>query len=207
MTEDKKQKTPAAEQADTATQESGKQAEDKERSACGRARESAEPTDGKESAKSAEREENAEPTDGKESTKSANGEESAEPPEWEVNAKPADGEESAEPPEGDASAKPEDGHAAEAERAAPVRAVFGVSSDSGVDHRPAYGKDKYSFLWGLLSFFAPVVAFALRNLWRRTYPLRSKSILIGSVLGIVFYVALFATAVALIVVKINLYKP
>ena len=153
MTEDKKQKTPAAEQADTATQESGKQADDKERSACGRARES---------------------------------------------AKPADGDE---------SAKPEKGHAAEAENAAPVRAVFGVSADSGVDHRPAYGKDKYSFLWGLLSFFAPVVAFALRNLWRRTYPLRSKSILIGSVLGIVFYVALFATAVALIVVKINLYKP
>lgn len=179
MTEDKK-KTPAAEQTDTATQESGKQAEDKERSACGHARES------------------AEPTDGKDGTKPVNGEESAEPPEGEVNAKPADGEE---------SAKPEDGHAAEAERAAPVRAVFGVSSDSGVDHRPAYGKDKYSFLWGLLSFFAPVVAFALRNLWRRTYPLRSKSILIGSVLGIVFYVALFATAVALIVVKINLYKP
>ena len=153
MTEDKKQKTPAAEQTDTATQESGKQAEDKECSACGRARESAEPTDGHE------------------------------------------------------SAKPEEGHAAEAENAAPVRAVFGVSADSGVDHRPAYGKDKYSFLWGLLSFFAPVVAFALRNLWRRTYPLRSKSILIGSVLGIVFYVALFATAVALIVVKINLYKP
>lgn len=163
MTEDKKQKTSAAEQANSAaTQESGKQEEGKERSACGRARES------------------------------------AEPPEWEVNAKPADGEESAEP---------EAGHAAEAENAAPVRAVFGVSADSGVDHRPAYGKDKYSFLWGLLSFFAPVVAFALRNLWRRTYPLRSKSILIGSVLGIVFYVALFATAVALIVVKINLYKP
>lgn len=162
MTEDKKQKTPAAEQTDTATQESGKQAEDKERSACGRARESAEPTDVEES------------------------------------AKPEDGHE---------SAKPEEGHAAEAENAAPVRAVFGVSADSGVDHRPAYGKDKYSFLWGLLSFFAPVVAFALRNLWRRTYPLRSKSILIGSVLGIVFYVALFATAVALIVVKINLYKP
>ena len=153
MTKDKKQKTSAAEQADTATQESGKQAEDKEHSACGRARESAEPTDV------------------------------------------------------DESAKPEEGHAAEAENAAPVRAVFGVSADSGVDHRPAYGKDKYSFLWGLLSFFAPVVAFALRNLWRRTYPLRSKSILIGSVLGIVFYVALFATAVALIVVKINLYKP
>ena len=154
MTEDKKQKTSAAEQADSAaTQESGKQAEDKEHSACGRARESAEPTDGEE------------------------------------------------------SAKPENGHAAEAENAAPVRAVFGVSADSGVDHRPAYGKDKYSCLWGLLSFFAPVVAFALRNLWRRTYPLRSKSILIGSVLGIVFYVALFATAVALIVVKINLYKP
>lgn len=162
MTEDKKQKTPAAEQTDTATQESGKQAEDKECSACGRARESAEPTDVEES------------------------------------AKPEDGHE---------SAKPENGHAAEAENAAPVRAVFGVSADSGVDHRPAYGKDKYSFLWGLLSFFAPVVAFALRNLWRRTYPLRSKSILIGSVLGIVFYVALFATAVALIVVKINLYKP
>lgn len=162
MTEDKKQKTPAAEQADTATQESGKQAEDKERSACGRARES---------------------------------------------AVPADGEESAKPTDGEESAKPENGHAAEAENAAPVRAVFGVSADSGVDHRPAYGKDKYSFLWGLLSFFAPVVAFALRNLWRRTYPLRSKSILIGSVLGIVFYVALFATAVALIVVKINLYKP
>lgn len=163
MTEDKKQKTSAAEQTNgAATQESGKQAEDKERSACGRARESAEPTDGEES------------------------------------AKPTDGEE---------SAKPENGHAAEAENAAPVRAVFGVSADSGVDHRPAYGKDKYSFLWGLLSFFAPVVAFALRNLWRRTYPLRSKSILIGSVLGIVFYVALFATAVALIVVKINLYKP
>lgn len=154
MTEDKKQKTSAAEQADSAaTQESGKQADDKERSACGRARES---------------------------------------------AKPADGDE---------SVKPEEGHAAETENAAPVRAVFGVSADSGVDHRPAYGKDKYSFLWGLLSFFAPVVAFALRNLWRRTYPLRSKSILIGSVLGIVFYVALFATAVALIVVKINLYKP
>lgn len=162
MTEDKKQKTSAAEQANTATQESGKQAEGKERSACGRARESAEPTDVEES------------------------------------AKPEDGHE---------SAKPEEGHAAEAENAAPVRAVFGVSADSGVDHRPAYGKDKYSFLWGLLSFFAPVVAFALRNLWRRTYPLRSKSILIGSVLGIVFYVALFATAVALIVVKINLYKP
>ena len=162
MTEDKKQKTSAAEQTDTATQESGKQAEDKEHSACGRARESAEPTDVEES------------------------------------AKPEDGHE---------SAKPEEGHAAEAENAAPVRAVFGVSADSGVDHRPAYGKDKYSCLWGLLSFFAPVVAFALRNLWRRTYPLRSKSILIGSVLGIVFYVALFATAVALIVVKINLYKP
>ena len=162
MTEDKKQKTSAAEQADTATQESGKQAEDKEHSACGRARESAEPTDGEESAK---------------------------------------------PENGHESAKPKEGHAAEAENAAPVRAVFGVSADSGVDHRPAYGKDKYSCLWGLLSFFAPVVAFALRNLWRRTYPLRSKSILIGSVLGIVFYVALFATAVALIVVKINLYKP
>lgn len=172
MTEDKKQKTSAAEQADSAaTQESGKQAEDKERSACGRARESAVPTDGEE------------------------------------RAKPADGDESAEPADGEESAKPENGHAAEAENAAPVRAVFGVSADSGVDHRPAYGKDKYSFLWGLLSFFAPVVAFALRNLWRRTYPLRSKSILIGSVLGIVFYVALFATAVALIVVKINLYKP
>lgn len=162
MTEDKKQKTPAAEQTDTAMQESGKQAEDKERSACGCVRESAKPTDGVESAKHADVKE---------------------------------------------SAKPEEGHAAEAENAAPVRAVFGVSADSGVDHRPAYGKDKYSFLWGLLSFFAPVVAFALRNLWRRTYPLRSKSILIGSVLGIVFYVALFATAVALIVVKINLYKP
>lgn len=163
MTKDKKQKTSAAEQANSAaTQESGKQEEGKERSACGRARESAEPTDVDES------------------------------------AKPEDGHE---------SAKPEEGHAAEAENAAPVRAVFGVSADSGVDHRPAYGKDKYSFLWGLLSFFAPVVAFALRNLWRRTYPLRSKSILIGSVLGIVFYVALFATAVALIVVKINLYKP
>lgn len=171
MTEDKKQKTSAAEQADTATQESGKQAEDKERSACGRARESAVPTDGEE------------------------------------RIKPADGDESAEPADGEESAKPGEGHAAEAENAAPVRAVFGVSADSGVDHRPAYGKDKYSFLWGLLSFFAPVVAFALRNLWRRTYPLRSKSILIGSVLGIVFYVALFATAVALIVVKINLYKP
>ena len=172
MTEDKKQKTSAAEQADSAaTQESGKQAEDKERSACGRARESAVPTDGEE------------------------------------RAKPEDGDESAEPADGEESAKPEKGHAAEAENAAPVRAVFGVSADSGVDHRPAYGKDKYSFLWGLLSFFAPVVAFALRNLWRRTYPLRSKSILIGSVLGIVFYVALFATAVALIVVKINLYKP
>ena len=181
MTEDKKQKTSAAEQADSAaTQESGKQAENKERSACGRARESAVPTDGEERAK---------PEDGDES------------------AEPADGDESAEPADGEESAKPEEGDAAEAENAAPVRAVFGVSADSGVDHRPAYGKDKYSFLWGLLSFFAPVVAFALRNLWRRTYPLRSKSILIGSVLGIVFYVALFATAVALIVVKINLYKP
>ena len=68
--------------------------------------------------------------------------------------------------------------------------------------RLRFGKDKYSFLWGLLSFFAPLVAFALRNLWRRNYPLRAKSMLIGSILGIIFYLALFATAIALICVKV-----
>ena len=88
------------------------------------------------------------------------------------------------------------------QREEPVRAVFGVSSDGGTDMRLRFGKDKYSFLWGLLSFFAPLVAFALRNLWRRNYPLRAKSMLIGSILGIIFYLALFATAIALICVKV-----
>ena len=90
--------------------------------------------------------------------------------------------------------------------AEPVRAVFGVSSDGGTDVRPRFGEDKYSFLWGLLSFFAPVVAFALRNLWRRSYPMRAKSMLIGSILGIVFYIALFVTAIALIVTRVILSK-
>ncbi len=89
----------------------------------------------------------------------------------------------------------------EVEEKEPVRAVFGVSSE-GTDYRPRFGEDKYSFLWGLLSFFAPIVAFALRNLWRKNYPLRSRSMLIGSILGIVFYLALFATAIALICVKV-----
>lgn len=87
-----------------------------------------------------------------------------------------------------------------------VRAEFGVSSDGTADVRPRFGEDKYSFLWGLLSFFAPVVAFALRNLWRRSYPMRAKSMLIGSMLGIVFYIALFVTAIALIVTRVILSK-
>ena len=87
-----------------------------------------------------------------------------------------------------------------------VRAVFGVSSDGGTDVRPRFGNDKYSLLWGILSFFAPIVAYALRNLWRANYPMRSKSMLIGSVLGIVFYVALFITAIALIVTRFALSK-
>ena len=88
----------------------------------------------------------------------------------------------------------------------PVRAVFGVSSDGGTDVRPRFGNDKYSLLWGILSFFAPIVAYALRNLWRANYPMRSKSMLIGSILGIVFYVALFITAIALIVTRFALSK-
>lgn len=87
-----------------------------------------------------------------------------------------------------------------------VRAEFGVSSDGTADVRLRFGEDKYSFLWGLLSFFAPVVAFALRNLWRRSYPMRAKSMLIGSILGIVFYIALFVTAIALIVTRVILSK-
>ena len=87
-----------------------------------------------------------------------------------------------------------------------VRAEFGVSSDGTTDVRPRFGEDKYSFLWGLLSFFAPVVAFALRNLWHRSYPMRAKSMLIGSILGIVFYIALFVTAIALIVTRVILSK-
>lgn len=87
-----------------------------------------------------------------------------------------------------------------------VRAEFGVSSDGTADVRPRFGEDKYSFLWGLLSFFAPVVAFALRNLWRRNYPMRAKSMLIGSILGIVFYIALFVAAIALIVTRVILSK-
>lgn len=87
-----------------------------------------------------------------------------------------------------------------------VRAEFGVSSDGTTDVRPRFGEDKYSFLWGLLSFFAPVVAFALRNIWRRNYPMRAKSMLIGSILGIVFYIALFVTAIALIVTRVILSK-
>ena len=87
-----------------------------------------------------------------------------------------------------------------------VRAVFGVSSDGGTDVRPRFGNDKYSLLWGILSFFAPIVAYALRNLWRANYPMRSKSMLIGSILGIVFYVALFITAIALIVTRFALSK-
>lgn len=87
-----------------------------------------------------------------------------------------------------------------------VRAVFGVSSDGGTDVRPRFGNDKYSLLWGILSFFAPIVAYALRNLWRANYPMRSKSMLIGSILGIVFYAALFITAVALIVTRFALSK-
>ena len=94
----------------------------------------------------------------------------------------------------------EEGGKESAAEQAPVRAVFGVSSDDGRDVR-VYGKDNYSFLWGLLAFFAPVVAFALRNLWKRNYPLRAKSMLIGSVLGIIFYIALFSTAIALIVLR------
>ena len=90
--------------------------------------------------------------------------------------------------------------------AEPVRAVFGVSSDGGTDVRPRFGNDKYSLLWGILSFFAPIVAYALRNLWRANYPMRSKSMLIGSILGIVFYVALFITAIALIVTRFALSK-
>lgn len=87
-----------------------------------------------------------------------------------------------------------------------VRAVFGVSSDGGTDVRPRFGNDKYSLLWGILSFFAPIVAYALRNLWRANYPMRSKSMLIGSILGIVFYVALFITAIALIVTRFAMSK-
>ena len=87
-----------------------------------------------------------------------------------------------------------------------VRAVFGASSDGGTDVRPRFGNDKYSLLWGILSFFAPIVAYALRNLWRANYPMRSKSMLIGSILGIVFYVALFITAIALIVTRFALSK-
>ncbi len=87
-----------------------------------------------------------------------------------------------------------------------VRAVFGVSSDGGTDVRPRFGNDKYSLLWGILSFFAPIVAYALRNLWRANYPMRSKSMLIGSILGIVFYAALFITAIALIVTRFALSK-
>lgn len=87
-----------------------------------------------------------------------------------------------------------------------VRAVFGMSSDGGTDVRPRFGNDKYSLLWGILSFFAPIVAYALRNLWRANYPMRSKSMLIGSILGIVFYVALFITAIALIVTRFALSK-
>lgn len=87
-----------------------------------------------------------------------------------------------------------------------VRAVFGVSSDGGTDVRPRFGNDKYSLLWGILSFFAPIVAYALRNLWRANYPMRSKSMLIGSILGIVFYVALFITAIALIVIRFKMVK-
>ena len=90
--------------------------------------------------------------------------------------------------------------------AEPVRAVFGVSSDGGTDVRSRFGNDKYSLLWGILSFFAPIVAYALRNLWRANYPMRSKSMLIGSILGIVFYVALFITAIALIVTRFALSK-
>lgn len=87
-----------------------------------------------------------------------------------------------------------------------VRAVFGVSSDGGTDVRPRFGNDKCSLLWGILSFFAPIVAYALRNLWRANYPMRSKSMLIGSILGIVFYAALFITAIALIVTRFALSK-
>ena len=87
-----------------------------------------------------------------------------------------------------------------------VRAVFGVSSDGGTDVRPRFGNDKYSLLWGILSFFAPIVAYALRNLWRANYPMRSKSMLIGSILGIVFYAARFITAIALIVTRFALSK-
>ena len=90
--------------------------------------------------------------------------------------------------------------------AEPVRAVFGVSSDGGTDVRPRFGNDKYSLLRGILSFVAPIGAYALRNLWRANDPMRSKSLLIGSILGIVFYVALFITAIALIVTRFALSK-
>ena len=110
----------------------------------------------------------------------------------------AAGEHTQEQPEGRSS-----NQASETEH---VRAVFGVSSDGGTDVRPRFGNDKYSLLWGILSFFAPIVAYALRNLWRANYPMRSKSMLIGSILGIVFYVALFITAIALIVTRFALSK-
>ena len=102
--------------------------------------------------------------------------------------------------------QPEEISSNKAPEAEPVRAVFGMSSDGGMDVRPRLGNDKYSLLWGILSFFAPIVAYALRNLWRANYPMRSKSMLIGSILGIVFYVALFITAIALIVTRFALSK-
>ena len=102
--------------------------------------------------------------------------------------------------------QPEEISSNKAPETEPVRAVFGVSSDGGTDVRPRFGNDKYSLLWGILSFFAPIVAYALRNLWRANYPMRSKSMLIGSILGIVFYVALFITAIALIVTRFALSK-
>lgn len=102
--------------------------------------------------------------------------------------------------------QPEEISSNQAPETEPVRAVFGVSSDGGTDVRPRFGNDKYSLLWGILSFFAPIVAYALRNLWRANYPMRSKSMLIGSILGIVFYAALFITAIALIVTRFALSK-
>lgn len=105
-----------------------------------------------------------------------------------------------------AQEQPEEISSNKAPEAEPVRAVFGMSSDGGTDVRPRFGNDKYSLLWGILSFFAPIVAYALRNLWRANYPMRSKSMLIGSILGIVFYVALFITAIALIVTRFALSK-
>lgn len=60
-----------------------------------------------------------------------------------------------------------------------------------------FGPDKKSALWGILSFFAPVVALVLYAVWKDDYPKRSRSVFIGAITGFVFYVLLIVLCVVL----------